>query len=176
MIRLIPLLLMPFLAAATDSAPDRLVLTPPGTVVRFRAYGLGLFPLNGNFTRFDGVMTYHHDARTVCRVTLRVEVASLAMFDPSVRDEILGPEFMDAVHFPTLEFSGTCQSGGLAGTLAMHGVSRPLVLDLTWDDGAVTAEGQMRRAEWGMTAKPFLGGSTVRIAVEATLPAAGVSR
>jgi polyisoprenoid-binding protein YceI len=55
--------------------------------------------------------------------------------------------------------------------LDMHGVKRPFELSLTWSANDVVAEGRLRRADWGMTAMPFIGGRTVRIRVSVHLPA-----
>lgn len=162
------LLLSPGLAAA----PVTIALQPPAATVAFRAYGLGLFPLDGNFTRFDGILTYDPETRGQCQVRLQVEVASLVMSNASLREELVGPEFMDAPRFPTLRFDGQCEADLVRGQLNLHGVTRPFALDLDWTPRAVIAEGRLRRAEWGMTARPLVGGSTVRITVQVPLPPA----
>ncbi len=166
-------LLLPASAHAATPGPlpaEQVALTPPAASVAFRAYGLGLLPLDGNFTRFDGVLTYDPADHGHCRVELRIDVASLAMSSPAIRNDVLGPDFMDAAKFPTLQFGGVCQQPGLAGMLAMHGVSHPFALDMDWERDAVTAQGRLRRAEWGMTAKQLIGGATVRITVRTALP------
>lgn len=161
---------LPLWAGAAQAGVHQVPLTSPGTTVAFRAYGLGLFPLDGNFSRFDGVLTYDDAQAGVCRVDLRVEVASLMMSDQSIRNDLVGPEFMNAAQFPTLRFQGTCQGPEVVGELAMHGVTRPFALELTPDGAEVTAQGRLRRAEWGMTARPLVGGSTARITVQVALP------
>ncbi|MBN8907454.1 MAG: YceI family protein [Rhodospirillales bacterium] len=162
------LLLAPGLAAA----PLTVALQPPAASVAFRAYGLGLFPLDGKFTRFDGILTYDPENRGQCRVRLQVEVASLVMSDPSLRDDLVGPEFMDAARFPSLRFEGQCEKDAVSGQLSLHGVTRPFALDLDWQPAAVTAQGRLRRAAWGMTARPLVGGKTVRITVQVPLASA----
>ncbi len=132
---------------------------------------MGLWPIDATFSRFGGWLVYDPDDRGRCQVELHVDVASLITQDPSVRATILGPDFMDAASFPALGYAGTCGVAGVGGKLAMHGVTRPLSLSLDWGPGAVVAEGRLVRAEWGMSAKPFLGGRTVRIRV--TVPLSG---
>lgn len=170
--RLVILALIGVLLRTTDlsAAVVELPLRPPATTIAFRAYGLGLFPLDGNFTRFEGSLTYDPQDRGRCRVHLLVEVASLVMSPISLRDELLGPEFMDAGRYPSLRFDGTCQGEAVGGDLTLHGVTRPFALDLDWSANALTAQGRLRRAAWGMTARPLTGGSTVRITVETPLP------
>jgi polyisoprenoid-binding protein YceI len=161
--------LVAWLASTAQAAPRRIQLGPPESEVAFRAYGLGLMPIDARFTRFDGWLSYDPDDRASCRVELRVQVASLAAEDASLRGKIIGPDFMDAAAYPLLTYAGTCAASGLGGTLAMHGVTRPFELSLNWNRDGVVAEGRLLRAEWGMTAMPVLGGRTVRIRVTVPL-------
>lgn len=157
-------------ACTAQAAPRRVQLGPPVSEVAFRAYGLGLLPIDASFTRFDGWLTYDPDDRATCQVDLRVHVDSLVTEDPSMRDMVVGPDFMDASSFPILSYAGSCEAqGNLEGTLAMHGVTRPLALSLDWGGERVVAEGRLLRSDWGMTAMPLLGGRTVRIRVAVPL-------
>ena len=162
-------LLFAGIACSAEAAPRRIPLGPPDSEVWFRAYGLGLLPIDA---RFDRWLTYDPDDRASCRVELRVQVASLVSDDPSVRGTVVGPDFMDAASFPILSYAGNCRAqGDLEGMLAMHGVTRPFALSIDWSGERVAAEGRLARADWGMTAMPLLGGRTVRIRV--TVPLAG---
>jgi len=151
------------------AAPHRVALAPPGTVVAIRAYGLGMLPLDGTFTRFQGSLTYDPEDHFTCQVDLTVEVASLDMTDTSVRETMVGPEFMDAARFSTLAFSGSCRPAGISGMLGLHGITRPFQLSLAWSPNRVLAEGRLLRADWGMTAMPMVAGRTVRIQVSVPL-------
>jgi polyisoprenoid-binding protein YceI len=167
---LIPLfLLLAIPVAAAVAAPQRVELGPATSEVDIRAYGLGLLPLDGQFAHFHGWFNYDPADHSVCRVDLTVEVASLAMSDTATRDTVIGPDFMDAAQFPSLAFTGACQPPGIGGSLGLHGVTRPFSLSLRWGPNRVVAEGQLRRADWGMTAMPILAGQTVRIMVSAPL-------
>jgi polyisoprenoid-binding protein YceI len=158
------------IACTAEAAQQRIRLGPPESEVAFRAYGLGFVPIDATFSSFDGWLTYDPDDKASCRVELRVQVASLAAEDASLRGKIVGPNFMDAATYPMLTYTGTCEPNGLGGTLAMHGVARPFELLLDWSRNGVVAEGRLVRAEWGMTAMPALGGRTVRIRVAVPLP------
>ena len=171
---ILALLLVGGLAGTCQAAQRRIQFSPPASEVAFRAYGLGMLPIDSRFAQFTGSLTYDPDDPASCRVELQVQVASLVTDDPSLRSTIVGPEFMDAARFPALTYAGTCEASGLAGDLAMHGVTRPFELSLTWSKDAVVAEGRLVRADWGMTAMSVLGGRTVRIRV--TVPLMGLSR
>jgi polyisoprenoid-binding protein YceI len=101
------------------------------------------------------------------------------MANTTLRDEIIGPDFMDAQHYPLLHFDGGCRAPGIAGLLAMHGVTRPLSLEVEWGRDRIEATGRLQRADWGMTARPLLGGRTIRIDVSVATgasTAAGAAR
>lgn len=163
------LLLLPLRGLAAEASVE---LSPGRSIVAFRAYGLGLLPLDGRFRRFDGRLTYDPEFPTHCSVTLKADVASLTMAPTTFGEMVRGPDFLDATRFPALAYDGACGPGGLTGQLTMHGVTRPFALRLDWKNAAVTAVGRLRRADWGMTARPLLGGSTVRITVTVPLPVA----
>jgi polyisoprenoid-binding protein YceI len=164
-------LLFGTVASAAVAAPQRIDITPSGSEVGFRAYKLGLIPIDGRFTRFNGWMTLDPADRASCRVELQVEVASLETDDPAVRPIITGPDFMDAASFPALRFVGNCKGGDVGGVLAMHGISRPCELSLDWHPDALIAEGHIVRADWGISAMQVLAGRTVRIRVSVPLGA-----
>ena len=157
------------LATTVQASPRQVILAPPSTEVAVRAYGMGLLPFDGTFARFHGSLTYDPDDHSTCKVDLTIEAASLAMANTTVHDNMVGPDFLDVARFPTLTYTGACQAEGLAGMLALRGVTRPFQLALEWSPGRVVAEGHLIRADWGMTAMPFVAGRTVRIQVSVQL-------
>jgi polyisoprenoid-binding protein YceI len=158
-------------ACQAEAAPRRIEIAPPSSEVGFRAYKLGLLPIDGKFARFDGWLTFDPNDRASCRVELRVEVASLQTEDPGVLPVVTGPDFMDVGNFPLLRFTGRCTGHQIGGMLAMHGVSHDCALSLDWRPNEVVAEGHIVRADWGISAMPLLAGKTVRIRVSVPLPA-----
>jgi polyisoprenoid-binding protein YceI len=157
------------LATGAGAAPRRIDLAPPATEVAIRAYGMGLLPLDGTFAQFRGVLTYDPEDHSTCKVDLTIDVVSLTMTNTSMRETMIGPDFMDAARFPTLSYSGSCQKSDLNGTLGLHGITRPFQLSLDWSRDRVVAQGQLVRADWGMTAMPIVAGRTVRIQVTVPL-------
>ena len=159
-------------AAMVPARAERLELTPPGTEVAIRFYGLGVVPLDGVFARFQGWLEHDPVRPGECQVRLTIDAHSLAMPNDSIRNQVVGPEYMDADRFPRMAYVGGCEGTGLNGTLELHGVRGPLQFVLDRDEGRVTATGRLLRANWGMTAGSFLGGQTVRIKV--TIPRSNV--
>ena len=167
-------LLMVFLVclpAGGQAQPRRTAFGPPSSEVAFRAYRLGIFPLDGKFTRFSGWLSYDPDHTEFCEVHLDIEAASLVIADPaSLQPTVAGPDFLDVKKFPSLTYTGSCNGDRLDGALGMHGVTGTFPLSLTWSRHGVEAEGRLVRAAWGMTASPLLAGRTIRIRVMIPLP------
>lgn len=147
---------------AVPAQAERLEIAPATSQVGFRAYGFGIVPLPGHFTRFHGWLDFSGSA---CTVTLRVDVHSLVMDREPARDTVLGADFMDADRFPEMIYDGTCRDGHLTGMLTLHGVTHGFELSVDRADNRAFAEGSLRRGDWGMSGKPFLAGPTVRINV-----------
>ena len=158
------------LTAAAPPRTDMIGLVPPATDVTIRVYGLGLMPIDGRFSRFRGTLSYDGADRMACRIELSAEVASLVLPSVSIQDAMTGPEFMDAARYPLLTFTGACDGNHITGRLEMHGVTHPLELSLDRRTDQLVAVGRLLRSDWGMTARPFTVGRTVRITVTVALP------
>jgi polyisoprenoid-binding protein YceI len=158
---------------AASSQAEQIVLSPPSSRVELRIYGMGLLPFDGSFARFHGLMRYDAASPAKCQVVLEVDPASLAMSNDSMREQIIGPDFIDVAQFPQLAFHGGCEGETIAGDLTLHGQTHPFTLDLERSARGMVATGHLRRAEWGITARPLMGGTTIRIRVEIPNPPPG---
>jgi polyisoprenoid-binding protein YceI len=166
--------LLCLLLIAIPAGADQASLLPPGSAVELRSYGLGLLPLDGKFTHFHGWIRYDPSNPSACQVVLEIEAGSLAMSSDAIRDRMTGPEMMDVTQFPDMAFHGACQGEAVAGALTMHGQTHPFALDFVRSAGTIVATGRLRRADWGITGSPLLGGSTVRIRVTMPDPVKGL--
>jgi polyisoprenoid-binding protein YceI len=144
---------------------EQVSLQPPVCEVELRTYGFGLIPFDGKFTRFRGLMRYDRPNPGVCQVALEIEAGSLSMANETIRDRITGPEMMDVARFPDLAFNGTSQGKAVTGNLTMHGQTHPVTLAFSRSAGIIVAAGELRRARWGITGNPMMGGSMIRIRV-----------
>jgi polyisoprenoid-binding protein YceI len=159
------------LPAGGKAQPLRTSFGPPSSEVEFRAYRLGILPLDGKFTHFSGWFSYDPDHTEFCEVHLDIEAASLVIADPaSLQPVVAGPDFLDVKKFPALTYTGSCKGDRLDGSLGLHGMIGAFPLSLTWTRHGVEAEGRLVRAAWGMPASPLLAGRTIRIRVMIPLP------
>ena len=159
-------------AAAAWAAPVRYVLMPGSTHVAFRAYGLGIISFDGEFGRFDGTLTLDPQDPAACAITLHSQTASLAMSTAAMTADAQGPDLMDVARFPEMRLDGKCDGKRLDATLLLHGISRPLAMEVTVKNGTWQAQGMMRRADWGMGARPMLAGPEARVTITTGLPKA----
>lgn len=160
----------PILAGRLAAATSKFVLAPGSVQVRFRAYGLGLMPIEGQFTRFRGSLTLDSKDPAVCGLWLEAETASLDMGSRLMTEDAQGADLLDVASFPDFRVEGTCNGNRLKATLLLHGISKPIVLDVVRANGTWSASGMMRRADWGMGARPFMAGPEVRISMTAGMP------
>lgn len=167
---MLSLLILFVLAGVTDQH----ALHPPTTAVELRSYGFGMIPFDGKFTRFHGSMQYDPLNPAICRVDLAIEAGSLEMANESIRDRITGPSMMDVGRFPDLSFTGVCKDDTMTGDLTLHGQTHPVILDIARGPDVIVATGHIRRAEWGITGSPIMGGPTIRITVTVPNPFNGV--
>ena len=157
-------------ASPVGTTSRHLTLAPPGTSVRFTTYAMGVFPLTGHFDHFAGALDVDPASPNTCTVTLDISVASLQMADPDRTKQALGPALLDAAAYPHLTYQGSCVGGRASGMLTMHGVTRHLDLTATRQGETVTAEGTLRRADYGVTGMPGLLGRSIRITFAVCLP------
>ena len=153
-----------------EAAPLTMQIEPDNARIGLTVFAVGLFPVPGEFHRFSGNLRVDPASPGSCDVSLDVTVASLQMDDPGRTPVALGPRLLDAAHFPTLHYSGTCSAGVATGLLTMHGVTHPLSFTASRDGDAVDARGSLRRGDFGVSGLPGLVGRRVDMRFSVTLP------
>jgi len=160
-----------FGAVSAAASMTEVPLAVPATSVRLTARVLGLLPIPITVGRFAGTLRYDPDAPGICSVQFVADVTSMQTGDPDRQRRLLGPDFMDAARYPTFAFQGRCsQDGGLSGQLELHGQVRPFALHMDRFPHRLVAEGDLTRAEWGITAWPILVGPTIHVMIAASVP------
>jgi polyisoprenoid-binding protein YceI len=116
---------------------------------------------SGRFHDYEGTIKLDPEKRESVEVTGTIQVTSIDT-DEDDRDEHLRNEdFFNVAKFPTITFKASKltdvnedrTSGKLAGEMTMHGVTKPIVLDVSWY-GTVTDP-------WGNKKAGFSGVTTV---------------
>ena len=162
MIRAPALFLGAALLSPAAAHAETLTLGPGNAMVQLSGHAF-LLPVSGQFHRLAGTLATAPDG--ACSVALNVAVDSLSMSMPLLAGILLGADMLDPARFPLLRFAGTCAADTVEGQLDMHGEAHPIRLDLLRAGGVMRASATIRLVDWGITARPAISASPVRITV-----------
>jgi polyisoprenoid-binding protein YceI len=111
---------------------------PAHTTVGFTVSHL-FTSVNGRFDRFDGSIDFDPENPQATVVQGTIETASINTNHQKRDTHLRSGDFFDAEKYPTLRFESTGgihamngKRGKLAGNLTIRGVTRPVVLDVTY--------------------------------------------
>ena len=131
-------LLAALLALATPAlASPSYVIDPTHTQVEFTYSHFGFSNITGRFDTVESEFHFDPARPTDARVKVTIPVASLSTGVEKLDQHLLGADFFDAQAFPTATFESTGVTAAgegklaVAGDLTIHGVTRPVVLDVT---------------------------------------------
>lgn len=140
-----------------------------------------------NYTlRFKGLdSSFSYDPATLpaTKMTVTVDVASIDTGDAKFDAELAGSGWLDAAKFPTMTFvstnviAGSGGKGQVVGDLTLHGVTKPVTLDVTFNGvgpGFVpgstrlgfSASGKIKRSDFGVTKYTPIVGDDMTLLVE----------
>jgi polyisoprenoid-binding protein YceI len=156
--------------------------------VNFRVSHMGFSNYTARFTRFDATLRFDPKNPAASSVTATIDPASLQTNypEPDKLDfdkQISGPEFLDAPRFPQMTFKSTSvqptgpNTAKVTGDFTFHGVTRPVVLDVTYNGGyarmamdpsgsriGFSARGRLNRSEFGAGGGVPPAGSSLGVA------------
>ena len=145
---------------------DTYAIDPAHSSVEFRVSHLMVSKVRGNFDRFAGWIEYDPKSLSVWKASATIEAASVNTRVEKRDAHLRGGDFFDVVKYPTLEFrslaaeKGSAGRNRLKGQLTLHGVTKPVVLEI--EEGGVTkdpwggvragftAVGKINRSEFGV--------------------------
>ena len=151
--------------------------------LEFTARHLGLLDATGRFEDFSAELLWDPRQPLAMALTVEVRTAAIAMPMPGAVVRLRSPDFFDVERYPEARFTGGTTGAGsadgfaLAGALTLRGTTRPFGMEarLAWRDRQVvefSAEGEMRRSEYGMTADRAIISDTIRLGMRAALTVA----
>lgn len=130
------LFLSTLLAAAllpAAAAPAHYTVDPNHTYPSFEADHMGISYWRGKFNRTTGTVTLDRAAETGS-VNVAIDLDSIDYGQDELNKWARGPQFFDTAKYPQATYTGTLEGfvdgapTHVAGTLTLHGVSRPLDL------------------------------------------------
>jgi polyisoprenoid-binding protein YceI len=171
----------------TVPEPGTYALDPAHTMAEFSVRHLGLAKIRGRFTDVSGTITIGEDVAD-SSVQATIQAPSIDTREPDRDTHLRSPDFLDIERYPTIEFRSTgVRSAGsdwqVDGELTIHGVTRPVTLDVEFDGAAkdpwgnsrtgFTARHEINREDFGLTWNQaletggWLVGKQVRIEISA---------
>ena len=150
------------------------------TQVQFTYTHLGFSHLNGRLNQVSGSFDFDPAKPANSSINVQIPMASLSTGVPKLDEHLNSPDFFDVEKFPTASFKSTKVTAlgkdklSVAGELTIHGVTKPVVLDVTINKVGIhpmkkvaaagfDASTTIKRSEFGV------GGMTPMIADEVKL-------
>jgi polyisoprenoid-binding protein YceI len=122
--------------AAPAFAQSTWEIDPAHSNVQFGVRHMMISTVRGKFTKFAATATGDEKDPAHAAVQASIDVASIDTGDEKRDAHLKSPDFFDAEKFPTITFKSTkVEAAGdrafkLHGDLTMHGVTKPVVLDV----------------------------------------------
>jgi len=171
-------------AAAPQPPPGTYTIDKAHTSVTFRVNHLGFSHYTARFGRIDGKLKFDPAHPAAMAVTASIDPKSLELNTPppGFHDQLMGKSWFNAAAFPAITFKSTKvaltgkNTAKITGDLTLHGVTRPVTLDVTYNGGyppnamdpggarvGFSAHGVIRRSAFGMGFGLPAAGSTMGV-------------
>jgi len=178
------------LAIAAPSGATTFKVDPEHTTVLFNVRHM-FTTVTGRFEKFQGKIVYDENAPTKAYVEGTIEAASINTNVAKRDTDLRSARFFEVAKYPKITFKSTGvtdidaakKHAKMSGVLAMHGVERPIVLDVEFlgrgkdpwgnDRAGFHAATTVNRKDWGLNWNElletggFLVGDDVTIEINA---------
>ncbi len=164
-------------AGARTANKTRWAVDPAHSVVEFALKHMMFSTVKGRFKEFSGVIEVDEGDLRGSAVRVTVGAASIDTHDAKRDADLRSSAFFDVERFPTLTFVSTrvepvtADRHRLIGDLTIHGVTREVVLDTTFNGEGVNPWGQAVR---GYTAETAINRRDFGLTTNVPLEAGGV--
>ena len=147
-----------FTLAGSPLQAAEYTVDPSHAFIQFRISHLGYSVLAGRFNDFDGTFSWDRGNPGASVINMNIRTASVDTNWAERDKHIRGEDFLDVDRYPdasfrSTKFTGDAASGKLEGTLTLHGVSKPVTLEVK-----AVGEGD---DPWGGYRAGFAGTTTI---------------
>jgi polyisoprenoid-binding protein YceI len=148
-------------------AAERWNIDPAHSHVEFSVRHLMISTVKGTFKDVAGTVVADESDLSAVSIDVTIPVASIDTRQADRDTHLKSPDFFDAAKYPTITYKGTHIKGDhmsefqLHGNLSMHGVTKPVALDVTaegrgkdpWGNERIgySASGKIDRRDFGLT-------------------------
>jgi polyisoprenoid-binding protein YceI len=187
------LLALALLAAPALAGAATWVIDPSHSAITFSVRHMMVSNVRGSFATFSGTATGDPASPANAVIEATIDATSIDTKDSKRDAHLRNPDFLDAAKYPTITFKSTkIEPAGtgkfkVTGDLTLHGVTKPVVLDVEGPSATIkdpygntragaSATTKIDRKDFGITwSKSMDGGGlvvgdeiTITIDVEAT--------
>jgi polyisoprenoid-binding protein YceI len=151
---------------------------------------LGFSTYTGQFAAVSGALTLDPAKPTAASLDVTVDTTSLGTLNPALDAHLRSADFLNVAAFPTATFRATGvkltgeRTALISGDLTLHGVTRPVVVEATFNQAGVNpldktyslgfdGKAVIKRSEFGITAYVPAVGDEVTLTIEAELKRIG---
>ena len=149
--------------------PSTWNIDPQHSSVGFTVKHMSISNVRGRFGKTSGVIVYNQADLAKSSVKVAIDLAGVDTSEPARDAHLKTADFFDVAQYPTATFTSTSVSGGgghlkVAGLLNLHGVVKPVVLEVEGPEPPVpgadkklhtgfTATALVHRSDFGLGAK-----------------------
>jgi len=175
-----------FSAAPTSVPAGRYTLDPAHATLLFRVNHLGFSHYTARFKDFEATLQFDPARIAASQVNVTVDAASLETDFPAAlkldfNAELRGADWLDTAKHPRMTFRSMRvnptgkQTFRIDGELTLHGVTRPVALEATYNGGyaghpmdpnariGFSARGHLKRSDFGVSAGIPAPGTTMGV-------------
>jgi len=146
------------IAFSTSSLAENYVIDTKGAhaSINFQIPHLGYSMLVGRFDDFSGSFVYDEKNPSASSVEVEIKTASINSNHAERDKHLRGSDFLDVSKYPTAKFVSTSYTetdgkGVLKGDLTLHGVTKPVSIEVTQIGAGADPWGGFRRGFEGRT-------------------------
>ncbi len=127
-------------------------IDPSHSSVSFTVKHMMISKVRGGFDKIRGVFNYDSEDLSKSSVEVEIEVGSVSTRDKERDANLKSSEFFDVGKYPTLTFKSTrFEKGFVAGDLTMHGVTKPVRLEIErLAATGVSGKAKIKRKDFGL--------------------------
>jgi len=120
-------------------------IDPDHSVGAFKVCHLTIAFVHGQFNKLQGSASFDPDNLSIFSLEVTIDSAGIYTGIPKRDEHLKSPDFFDVAAYPHITFKSTgfeCSEGGgeLTGDLTIHGVTKPVTLDVTFSGPIVSPE------------------------------------
>ena len=177
---LMALTLIGLLVLPTFAQANAYVLNKDHSKILFSIGHFYVSSTDGQFTAFDGKLNFEAAAPEHGTATIHISPASISTGIAARDDHLRTADFFDIARFPLATFESTSldrvtsTTGKMIGTLSLHGVTKPVTLnvtlltpDLNADQLNFSASTTLKRSDYGMNNYLGVIGDEVTLTIQA---------